>query len=97
MATVAEDRPQSRNQDKIVLAACADGQIPASIIKRLVAGESPFRVYREHRGMTQAQLAEASGICHQQIDGLEQGGSLPAAGTAVLLAGALSISIDKLM
>lgn len=77
MATIAPDRHQSLYQDKIVLAACADGQIPASIIKRLVAGESPFRVYREHRGMTKAQLAEASGICHQQIDGLEQGSSVP--------------------
>ena len=35
--------------------------VPAEVLDRLLAGESPLRVWREHRGMSAAQVAEAMG------------------------------------
>ena len=33
---------------------------PVEVVDRLLAGESPIRVYRTYRGMTRKQLAEAA-------------------------------------
>ncbi len=77
-------------------AAAEDQTLPARYIRRIISGESPLRVYREHRGMSREQLAEKSGIHCDQIDRIETGRTEAAIGTAVLLATALSISLDKL-
>ena len=42
--------------------ARVDEQLPLALVDRLLAGESEVRVFREHRGLTQAELAEAAGI-----------------------------------
>jgi len=36
--------------------------IPVSVVKRLSNGESPVRVWREHRGMSEQDLSNASGV-----------------------------------
>ena len=35
---------------------------PAQVADRLLSGENPICVYRNHRGMTQGELAAAGGI-----------------------------------
>jgi DNA-binding XRE family transcriptional regulator len=71
--------------------------IPFEITKRILSGENPVRVWREHRGMTQQKLAEAAGISKaylSQIEAEVRGGSV-----AVLskLAKALSVDLDDLV
>ena len=44
------------------LAAGEEELVPAAVVDRLLAGESPVRVWREHRGLTQSGLARASGV-----------------------------------
>ena len=44
------------------LAAGEEELVPAAVVDRLLAGESPVRVWREHRGITQSGLARASGV-----------------------------------
>ncbi len=64
--------------------------------KRILAGESPVRIWREKRGLTQRALAQAAGIQAGYLNEIENGkkpGSL-AAHTA--LAGALGIALDDL-
>ena len=46
---------------------------PAEMVDRLLAGESPIRVYRTYRGMTQKQLAEAAGINPVYLSQIETG------------------------
>ena len=46
---------------------------PAEVVDRLLAGESPIRVYRTYRGMTQKQLAEAAGINPVYLSQIETG------------------------
>lgn len=45
----------------------AEEAIPAEVVERLVEGESPVKVWREHRGLTQEDLgsrwASAARIC----------------------------------
>lgn len=44
------------------LAAGEEELVPAAVVDRLLGGESPVRVWREHRGLTQSGLARASGV-----------------------------------
>jgi hypothetical protein len=44
------------------LAAGEEELIPSEMVMRMVAGDSPVRVWREHRGLTMAALAERAGI-----------------------------------
>ena len=46
---------------------------PAAVLDRLLAGESPVRVYRKYRGLTQKQLAEAAGINAVYLSQIETG------------------------
>src|SRR4051794_38930589 len=60
-----------------------------SLKPRWFAGR--LRELREHAGLTQQQLAEASGVKLGTIRGLEQGVSLPVWDTALALCQALNV------
>lgn len=56
------------------LALAADEEsVPADIVDRLLAGESPIKVWRDHRGMTQKDLAEAIGTSPVYLSQIERG------------------------
>ena len=44
---------------------------PLALAQRLVAGDHPVKVFREHRGMTQAQLAEEVGLTAMYLSQVE--------------------------
>lgn len=71
--------------------------VPAALVNRLLAGENPARVWRHHRGLSQAALADAARIAKPYLSQLESGKR--AASQAVLrrLADALSVDIDDLV
>ncbi|MDB5540123.1 MAG: transcriptional regulator, family [Devosia sp.] len=81
---------------KAALAAGHDQLIPAEFANRLIAGESPVRVYREFRGLTQLALSEASGVNRVQIANIESGSKQGSVDTLKKLAGALGVSLDDL-
>ena len=56
--------------------AAEDSLIPNAVVKRLVAGESPLRVWRDYRGLTQAELAQRAGLTQQAVAQAEQTRSL---------------------
>lgn len=51
---------------------------------------------RRETGMTQAQLAERSGVSLRQVAAYERGESLPRFDAAVAIAGALGVSVSHL-
>ncbi len=59
------------NKAKAELAAGTDELIPSEFAHRIIGGESPLRVYREFRGLTQVALAAASGVNRVQIAEIE--------------------------
>lgn len=75
----------------------AVGAIPLDLLDRLLDGEHPLKVFRRHRGLTQKQLAQRTGLNAtylSQIETRKRGGS-----TRVyrLLAAALNVEIGDLI
>ena len=64
---------------------------------RIRAGESPVRVIREYRGLTQTALAEASGVAQPEISAIEGKTRVGTAATLKRLAKALGAPMDVLV
>jgi DNA-binding XRE family transcriptional regulator len=79
------------------LAAGEEELIPAEMVMRMVAGESPVRVWREHRGLTMAALAERAGIAQPYLSQIETGKRDGTAQTMKKLALALDVTVDDLI
>lgn len=76
--------------------ARADEQLPLALVDRLLAGESEVRVFREHRGLTQAELAEGAGISVPYLSQIEARRRRPSTAVLQRIAGRLGITIDDL-
>jgi DNA-binding XRE family transcriptional regulator len=63
---------------------------------RIRAGESPLRVIREYRGLTQAELGVAAGVEQAQISVIESGKRAGSVATLKSLAKALGAPVDQL-
>src|SRR5258706_10629699 len=76
-------------------AALAD-YLPIELVKRLLAGEHPIRVWRSHRGMTREALAAAAGVAPSylsEIEACRKPGSFKA---IAKLAAALRVPLDDI-
>jgi DNA-binding XRE family transcriptional regulator len=95
----AEDLEDLLAYDRVTqaLARGEDELIPAAIAERLIAGESPVRVWREYRELTQQALAEQSGVNRVQIANIEAGQATGSVATLRKLADALGLTIDDLV
>lgn len=82
---------------KARLARGEDELLPATFADRLLDGESPLRVWREVRGLTQAALAQASGVNRVQIAEMESGRKSGSVATLQRLAAALGVTVDDLI
>ena len=82
---------------KAALASGVDELVPGEFAKRLIAGESPLRVYRDLRGLSQVRLAERSGVNRVQIADIEAGRGNWSVATVRKLADALGVMIDDLV
>ena len=71
--------------------------IPADFVRRMVDCESPLRVFRDLRGLTQAGLAERSGVNRVHIADIEVGRKSGSVQTLRRLAEALGVAIDDLV
>ena len=56
---------------KDALAAGDEELVPAAIVNAILDGENPVRVWRQHRGMSQVQLAEAADISQAYLAQIE--------------------------
>ena len=71
--------------------------MPLEIIERRLRGESPIKIWREHRGITQADLAKASKVSGPLIASIEAGHKQGGIATLKKLAGALKLDLDQLV
>ncbi len=94
---IAEDSADLRAAREAVAAIAAGEElIPGELVQRLCDGENPLRVWREHRGISTAALALASGIDEAVILGLESGNLGLQADLQERLAAVLRIAADDL-
>lgn len=99
LRAAAEELADLQAYDR-ALAQLAVGEeelLPADMVKRLLAGESPLRVWRGFRGLTQVALAVASGVNRVQIADIEAGRKSGSIETLKKLAAALGVTLDELV
>ena len=84
-------------KEALALAEGRDELIPSDIAKRLLlTDESPVKVWREFRGMTQAELAAKAGTAQDTISAIENGKSAGRFDTMIKLARALNLEVTDL-
>ncbi|HET8729231.1 MAG TPA: helix-turn-helix transcriptional regulator [Alphaproteobacteria bacterium] len=71
--------------------------IPAEMAYRMLDGENPIKVWREHRGLTQQALADQVGISKPYLSQIETGKRNPTAKVLRPLAEVLQVDIDDLI
>ena len=71
--------------------------VPETVVDRLIDGEPPLRVWREHRGFSQSALARAAETSRVQIVDIEAGRRTGSVHTLRRLADALGIGLDDLV
>ncbi len=71
--------------------------LPAAVADRLIDGESPLKVWREHRALSQSALARAARVNRVHIADIEAGRTAGSARTLRALADALAVTVDDLL
>ena len=74
-----------------------DEVIPFEMAERRLAGESPVRVWRDHRALTQAELAKVSKVSRTMIAAIEAGHKTGGIATLKRLAAALRVDLENLV
>jgi len=78
------------------LDADEDELVPAAYMNRLLKGDSPLRVYRDLRGLTQGALAERAGVNRVIVAEIETGRKRGSIATLRKLVDALGVAVDDL-
>ena len=97
MAAALEDADDSAAIDRAWADDAAGGTVPGEVVKAILDGRAPVRVWRKHRGFTLAELAGMVGVSKGYLSQIENGHK---SGTIALfrrLAGALNVSMDQLV
>ena len=71
--------------------------IPSIVIDRILAGVSPLAVWRQYRGLSEANLARLLGVNRAQIIDIEAGRKTGSVHTLNKLARVLSVDIQDLV
>ena len=71
--------------------------LPVELVERLVAGESPVRIWREHRGFSVRGLAERASVDPAYLSQIETGKKPGSIKALKALADALEIALDDLV
>ena len=70
---------------------------PLEIADRLIGGENPIKVFREHRRLTQAQLAREADTTAPYVSQLETGRRMGSTKLLHRVAEALGVGLDDLV
>jgi DNA-binding XRE family transcriptional regulator len=92
----ADETEQVRAYDR-AKAAPDQETVPIAIADALLAGQSPIRVWRAYRGMTQDQLARATGVRRPYIAQLESGKRHGSTRVLADIARALGVDVEDLL
>ena len=82
---------------KAALEKGEDELIPAEIVYAILDGESPIKVWREYRGLTQQQLADKVGISKPYLSQIETGKRTGTTDILSVIAKALDVSLDEVI
>jgi DNA-binding XRE family transcriptional regulator len=88
----AEDIADARR----ILGDPATVMVPGEVAERILLGGHPVRVWRDHRGLSQAALAEAAGMAQPTVARIETGQRKGTLAQMRRLAEALGVRLDVL-
>ena len=71
--------------------------LPIEMVERLIAGESPVRVWRSHRGMAAHELAKAADLAPSYVSEIENGRKPGSFDAMARLARALCVAMEDLV
>ena len=71
--------------------------VPASVVDSLLAGESPLKVWRQYRGLTQTELASRIDVSKMTISAMEKGSRPGSLKVWRALSEVLDVSLDDLL
>ncbi len=71
--------------------------VPIEVVDRLLAGESPVRVWREYRGLRGVELAAAAGVAASYLSAIENRKKPGSINALKRLATALRVDVDDLI
>ena len=91
------DAGQAIDDFRARLARGEEELVSADIAKRLISGENPVRVWRQHRGLTIAELAGAAGLSQAFVSQIETGKRDGSISAMKAIADALSVTLDDLV
>lgn len=79
--------------------AIAEGEelIPAEVVYAILDGANPIRVWREHRGLSQGELAAKAGISPSYLSQLESGKRDGTMEVLAAVAFSLNVTLDDLV
>jgi DNA-binding XRE family transcriptional regulator len=100
LLALAEDMEDIRAYDRAMaeIDRGEDEVLPAEVAKRLLSGEAhPLRIWREYRGLTQQQLAQAVGVGKSYISQIEAGKKQAAVGVLQALSRTLAVDMEDLV
>jgi DNA-binding XRE family transcriptional regulator len=100
LLALAEDMEDIRAYDRAMaeIDRGEDEVLPAEVAERLLSGEThPLRIWREYRGLTQQQLAQAVGVGKSYISQIEAGKKQAAVGVLQALSRTLAVDMEDLV
>ena len=79
--------------------AVAEGEelVPSEVTYAILDGANPIRVWREHRGLSPQQLAQAAGISVPYLSQIESGKRMGGKHVLAALARSLGLSLDDIV
>jgi len=86
-----------RLEARIGIEAARADYLPGALVDRLLDGESPVRIWREHRGLTARKLAELSSVAGSYLSEIETGRKPGSASALHAIAQALHVPMDTLI
>ena len=87
----------SQEEIDALYAAKKEEAFPLEVSTRIIAGENPIKVYREHRGIKQKALAKMAGIKNPQyLSQIENGKRKASIDSLKKIAAALDVGLDGL-
>ena len=96
MVDALEDAADSAAIERAWAEDAAGETIPGEVVKAILAGESPLRVWRKHRGFTLDALAERVGVSKGYLSQIENGQKPGTLGLFRRLAVVLNVALDEL-
>jgi ribosome-binding protein aMBF1 (putative translation factor) len=77
--------------------AAGEKLVPSEVTYALLDGANPVRVWRENRGISRKQLAEATGVSAAYLSQIESGKKKPSPEVLAAIAHELGLSLDDII